>query len=220
MVDELTVALETMITAARAHLEKVQAAEGRLDDESVWRAYVALNNAAFDYDELLRTRFDEVTPFDVEPLEAESSLVGSDSSHMEEAVEPDPEPTVISVRQRRDYLVPSSAALLRAAEHARNQIPDPEGDGQPVEGIGDAVLELLHAGDGSLRCLEVPELIPLDGIVVVNDVEHGFDVAETHEGTENEAFAIAYADPMVGRLDERSFLTTPAGSEQPDRGDD
>lgn len=221
MADELTEALEVMITAARAHLEKVQAADGRLDDESVWRAYVALNNAAFDYDELLRTRFDEVTPFDVEPLEAESDHEGLDPSQViEEAVEPDPEPAVISVRQRRDYLVPSAAALLRSAEHARDQVPDPEGDDQPIQGIGDAVLELLHAGDGSLRCLEVPELTPLDGIVVVNDVSSGLDVADTGEGAENAAFAIAPTEPLIGRLDERSFLAGSAEPDPADRGDD
>lgn len=221
MADELTEALEVVIAAARTHLEKVRAADGRLDDESVWRAYVALNNAAFDYDEALRTRYDEVTPFDVEPLEVGSVDEGPDTPQMTgEAIEPDQDPAVISVRQRRDYLVPSAAALLRSAEHAREQVPDPEGDDQPIQGIGDAILELLHAGDGTLRSLEVPELTPLDGIVVVNDVDRGLDVADTHEGGENEAFVIAETDPIIGRLDERSFLAGAVEHDPADRGDD
>jgi len=221
MADELTDALEAMIDAARGHLRQVRAADGRVDDESVWQAYVALNNAACEYDELLRTHYDEVTPFDVEPLEVDSHDSGIDAAQViEEAVEPDPDPAVISVRQRRDYLVPSAAALLRAAEHARDQIPDPEGDDQPIQGIGDAVLELLHAGDGSLRCLEVPELTPLDGIVVVNDVSGGLDVADTPDGAENLAFAVLGSEPMIGRLDERSFHGGSGEQEPPDRGDD
>lgn len=212
MADELTDALEAMIGAARAHLRQVQAADGRIDDESVWSAYVALNNAACEYDEILRTHYDEVTPFDVEPLEVDerdSDWQAADGA--DEAVEPDPEPTLISVRQRRDYLVPSAAALLRAAEHARQQVPDPEGDDQPVQGIGDAVLELLHCGDGTLHSLEVPELTPLDGIVVVNDVTVGLDVADTDDGAEEQAFAIGNAEPMIGRLDERSFHEAATG---------
>ena len=214
MADELSQALEAMIGAAREHLNQVRAADGRVDDESVWRAYVALNNAACEYDELLRTRFDEVTPFDVEPLEFEDLDVEWEQTVADEAVEPDPEPTLISVRQRRDYLVPSVAALLRAAEHARDQVLDPEADDLPVQGIGDAVLELLHAGDGTLRCLEVPELTPLDGMVVVNDVLDGMDVAHVPPGQENDAFSVVDEDSVLGRLDERSFHVERGGIEE------
>lgn len=208
MSDDLTAALEAVIDAARTHLEKVRAADGRVDDESVWHAYVELNNAACDYDEILRTRFDEVTPFDVEPLEADDRDGDwSGLTSAEEMAEADAEPALISVRQRRDYLVPSAAALQRAAERAREQVPDPEGDDQPVRGIGDAVLELLHAGDGTMRCLEVPELTPLDGLVVVNEVRMGLDVTHTQDGAENSAFVVDGAEPVIGRLDERSFHT-------------
>lgn len=221
MSDELTTALESMIAAAREHLERVRAADGRVDDEAVWHAYVALNNAACKYDETLRTRFDEVTPFDVEPLEVterEASWPGPGSP--DEAYEPDPEPAVISVRHRRDYLVPSAGALERAAEHARAQVPDPEGDDEPVRGVGDAVLELLHAGDGTLRSLEVPELTPLDGIVVVNDVSDSLDVAETVDGAENNAFAVVDSEPVIGRMDERSFYADAPAQSAEERGDD
>ncbi|ADD42332.1 hypothetical protein [Stackebrandtia nassauensis] len=208
MSDELTAALEAMIDAARTHLERVRAAAGRVDDESVWHAYVDLNNAACRYDEILRTRFDEVTPFDVEPLEVSETEPDPRSAVVaEEAVEPDAEPTLIAVRQRRDYLVPSVSALLNAAERAREEVPDPEDDEQPLRGIGDAVLELLHAGDGSLRSLDVPELTPLDGIVAINDIHVGLDVGGTADGAENAAFVLDGDGPIIGRMDERSFHT-------------
>jgi hypothetical protein len=44
---ELDAALERVISAARDHLAAVKVAEGRTDDDQVWRAYVELNNASF-----------------------------------------------------------------------------------------------------------------------------------------------------------------------------
>ena len=84
----------------------------------------------------------------------------------------DPYPHVVSVRQRRDYRVPSVAALLRLAEEGRA----PAGEDEvlePVATVGEAVLELLQSGDGSLGMLDVPELEPLDGVVIVAEVERG-----------------------------------------------
>ena len=66
---ELDAALERMITAARTHLAAVRAADGRADDDEVWRAYVELNNASFEYDEQLLDAFGEVTPWDVQPID-------------------------------------------------------------------------------------------------------------------------------------------------------
>ena len=76
----------------------------------------------------------------------------------------DPHPQVISVRQRRDYRVPSVAALLRVAEAARRSAVPEDEEAGPVESVGEAVLELLQAGDGSLASLDIPELEPLDGL--------------------------------------------------------
>ncbi len=113
---ELDAALERVIEAARHHLAAVRAAQGRIDDDDVWQAYVALNNASFAYDEQLMDAFGEVTPWDVEsidPDEADQRFAGG------EGVEStDPHPQVISVRQRRDYRVPSVSALIRVAEAA------------------------------------------------------------------------------------------------------
>ena len=66
---ELDAALEAVIAAARAHLAAVKAADGRIDDDEVWQAYVELNNASFDYDELLLDAYGEVTPWDVDAID-------------------------------------------------------------------------------------------------------------------------------------------------------
>ena len=81
----------------------------------------------------------------------------------------DPHPHVVSVRQRRDYRVPSVAALLRLAEEGRAPADEDEVL-EPVTTVGEAVLELLQSGDGSLGMLDVPELEPLDGVVIVAEV--------------------------------------------------
>src|SRR6266496_760747 len=70
---ELDAALECVISAARDHLAAVKAAEGRTDDDQVWRAYVELNNASFEYDELLLDAFGEVTPWDVDAIDPDEA---------------------------------------------------------------------------------------------------------------------------------------------------
>src|SRR5690349_24120979 len=115
---ELDAALERVISAARDHLGAVKAADGRTDDDQVWRAYVELNNASFAYDELLLDEFGEVTPWDVDandPDEADKQFaVGADGGEGG-----DPHPRVVSVRQRRDYRVPSVSGLLKVADAVR-----------------------------------------------------------------------------------------------------
>ena len=72
---------------------------------------------------------------------------------------PDPHPHVLSIRQRRDYQVPSVAALIRVAETSRQSAAHADGEPEePVESVSEAVLELLQAGDGSLAALDIPEL--------------------------------------------------------------
>ncbi|WP_329010822.1 hypothetical protein OG271_28895 [Micromonospora rifamycinica] len=202
---ELDVALERVIDAARAHLTAVRAAQGRIDDDDVWQAYVALNNASFAYDEQLLDAFGEVTPWDVEsidPDEADERFGGSGEGDPAT----DPHPQVISVRQRRDYRVPSVSALLRVAEVARRE-GTPEGDEPaPVEGVGEAVLELLQSGDGSLSALDVPELEPLDGVVMVSEVGTPVDLESFSDDDPVGPFTPAADDRLVGRLDEHPFL--------------
>ena len=205
---ELDAALEAVITAARAHLAAVKAADGRIDDDEVWRAYVGLNNASYDYDEQLLDAFGEVTPWDVDaidPDEADRQFgVGLDTG--DEEGPDDPHPQVVSVRQRRDYRVPSVAALIRVAEAARRAAAhaDEEPD-EPVESVSEAVLELLQSGDGSLGALDVPELEPLDGIVAVVEAASALDLDGFPETDGDGPFRLGEGDRLVGRLDEHPY---------------
>jgi hypothetical protein len=206
---ELDAALDRVVSAARAHLAAVKAAADEPDDDAVWRAYVQLNNACHEYDEQLNDVFGEVTPWDLEeitPEEAEEGLSTITSGADDLLDANDPHPRVVSVRQRRDYRVPSVLALLRAAETARFAMPLGPGEApEPVTTVGEAVLELLQAGDGSLGMLDVPELEPLDGLVVVAEVETPLD-PEAHGESDGEApFRLAAGDQAIGRLDERPF---------------
>ena len=205
---ELDAALEAVIAAARAHLAAVKAADGRIDDDEVWRAYVELNNASYDYDERLLDAFGEVTPWDVDaidPDEADRQFgVGLDTG--DEEAPDDPHPHVVSVRQRRDYRVPSVAALIRVAEAARRAAAhaDEEPD-EPVESVSEAVLELLQSGDGSLGALDVPELEPLDGIVAVVESPAALDLDGFPETDGDGPFRLGEGDRLVGRLDEHPY---------------
>jgi hypothetical protein len=205
---DLDAALDEVVAAARAHLAAVKAAAGRIDDDDVWQAYVALNNASFAYDEQLLEAYGEVTPWDVEaidPDEADQRFgLGADGFDAAEAT--DPYPQVISVRQRRDYRVPSVGALLRVADVARrNSVPDDE-DAGAVETVGEAVLELLQAGDGSLASLDVPELEPLDGLLTVSEIAEPLDLEAFEDSDGDGPFAPKEGDLLVGRLDEHPFL--------------
>jgi hypothetical protein len=203
---ELDAALDRVIAAAREHLAAVKAADGRTDDDQVWRAYVELNNASFEYDELLLDAFSEVTPWDVEaidPDEADKAFgVGADIS------EPtDPYPHVVSVRQRRDYRVPSVSALLRVAEHARRAAQLAEHEPvAPVESVGEAVLELMQASDGSMGALDVPELESLNGVVVVAEVGTALDPEAYGDADATGPFAVVGTDRVLDRLDEHAYL--------------
>ncbi|MDG4797401.1 hypothetical protein [Micromonospora sp. WMMD1082] len=201
---ELDAALERVIEAARHHLAAVRAAQGRIDDDDVWQAYVALNNASFAYDEQLMDAFGEVTPWDVDsidPDEADQRFAGAEAGEST-----DPYPQVISVRQRRDYRVPSVSALIRIAEAARREGVPGDEEVPPVEGVGEAVLELLQSGDGSLGALDVPELDPLDGVVMVSEVGASVDLESFEDDDPVGPFQPAADDRLVGRLDEHPFL--------------
>ncbi len=203
---ELDAALDRVIGAAQAHLAAVKAAGGRTDDDEVWRAYVELNNASFEYDELLLDAFGEVTPWDVEaidPDEADRAFgVGAD-----EGEQTDPYPQVVSVRQRRDYRVPSVAALLRVAEAARRAAQQAEHEPvAPVESVGEAVLELMQASDGSMGALDIPELESLNGVVVVAEVGTALDPEAYDDADATGPFALAGADRVLDRLDEHAYV--------------
>jgi hypothetical protein len=205
---DLDAALDQVIAAARMHLAVVKAAQGSPDDDAVWRAYVALNNASRAYDELLNGVFGEVTPWDLEAISPDDGPDGRATTVTAPetlAGANDPHPEVVSVRQRRDYRVPSVTALLRAAEEARLPVGE-GGSNEPVTTVSEAVLELLQAGDGSLSMLDVPELDPLDGLVVIVEVTEPLNPEAHVEDDAQAPFALGDADRIIGRLDERSIL--------------
>jgi len=206
---ELDAALERVITAARDHLAAVRAADGRADDDEVWRAYVELNNSSFEYDELLLDAFGEVTPWDVDPIDPEEAdkQFGMGAGGVDGGVPGDPYEHVVSVRQRRDFRVPSVSALLRLAESARRAaaqgVDEPVA---PVESVGEAVLELMQAGDVSLGALDIAELESLDGVVVVAEVARPLDPEVYDETDGTGPFALESGDRLVDRLDEHANI--------------
>lgn len=201
-------ALERVLAAARAHLAAVRAGDGRIDDGAVWQAYVELNNATHAYDTLMLDGYGEVTPWDVDPITPDGpSGAATTGGTGGDAAPADPHPRVLSVRQRRDFRIPSTSALLAAAARARGEAhrADGAGDG-PLESVGDAVLELLQAGDGSLSALDVPELEPCDGLVTVVEVDRPLDTSDFADADADGPFALADRDRLTGRLDEHPFL--------------
>jgi hypothetical protein len=208
----LDAALERVIAAARAHLAAVKTADGEVDDDEVWRGYVALNNASYAYDEMLLDVYGEVTPWETQAIDPDADDHLLTVSDGELGHPPDPHPAVVSVRQRRDYQVPSAGGLLRAAAaavrtHAATHGAD-DADTAVPETVAQAILELVGSGDGSLAALDIPELEPLDGVVTVLEVAQPLDLEE--HATEDAAgpFQVAAGDRLVGRLDERPYQET------------
>jgi hypothetical protein len=202
---DLDAALDLVVAKMRAHLAAVKAAEGRIDDDTVWKCYVELNNASFAYDDLLLDAFGEVTPWDVDLIDPE--LADEKLGAMADlASATDPHTHVVSVRQRRDYRVPSVAALIKKATNVRRESMGIEdGADDPVESVGEAVLELLQSGDGSLAALDVPELEPMDGVVAVAEVDTPLDLEAFDETDGSGPFALESPARIVGRLDEHPY---------------
>jgi len=198
---ELDSALDRVVAAARAHLATVRAAAGH-EDPAVWRAFVELNNATAAYDELVFEVFDEVTPWDVKPLDEAELVTGHPGGDAD-----DPYQATISVRQRRDYRVSSVTALIRAAEQARERVPHAEDEEiGPIDTVGSAVVELLAAGTGALDSLDIPELEPLDGVVVIAEVAEPLDLEAYPAEDVAGPFAVGSEDRVVERVDEPMYL--------------
>jgi hypothetical protein len=215
---DLDLALERVVDAARAHLRAVRAAGGAVDDDAVWAAYVELNNASLAYDELLEDGYGEVTPWDVaDELAVDVSaadLAADLASETDAGTEGEPDGLRISVRQRRDYMVPRVEALLHAGTQARAStwqgVNDKRAE-EPVQSIGEAVSELLHAGGGSMAGLDVPELVPQSGLVLVNVVDETLgpdDLASPpHEADQlfelaDSPLIVSLYEPMYASLEE------------------
>jgi len=211
---ELERALSRVWEAARQHLEAVLAtdgdADGDADDDAVWAGYVALNNASLAYDRLLEARTGEVTPWEVgEELAVDEDADARDADGAEAGDE-----LRISVRQRRDYVVPSIEGLLAAGSAARavawGGVDRKRGE-EPVRSVGEAVYELLHAGGGSLAGLDLPALLPQSGLVLVNVVDDtlGPDDLDMPPHEADELFALpdsplvfSLYEPVYGSVEE------------------
>lgn len=203
---EIDAALEAVIGAARYHRAILRA--GTANEDEVWRAYVALNNATVRYDDLISEEYDEVTPWDCEYLDS------GDADRPDlaaAAAEPDAlrigDSVTICVRQRRDYQVPDVSRLLRIAGEARVAAwgqHDPEHARTPVTNVGEAVYELVQSGDGTVAALDgyPADLVPGNGVLVVNAVERPLTLGDTPDGEEDEPFVLSPADPLLYRLDE------------------
>ena len=130
---ELDAALERVITAAR---DAPGRGQGRRRADRRRRGVAGVRRRSTTprsrYDELLLDAFGEVTPWDVEaidPDEADERFGVGSAAPTAEA--DDPHPQVISVRQRRDYRVPSvvGAAAGRRGGPARPAAGDGRGAG-------------------------------------------------------------------------------------------
>jgi len=208
---ELDTALERVISAARDHLAAVKSAEGRTDDDQVWRAYVELNNASFAYDELLLDEFGEVTPWDVDAIDPDEAdrqfAAGTEGGRGD-----DPYPRIVSVRQRRDYRIPSVSGLVKLADSIRRSGPRADGEAvAPVESVGEALLELMQSGDGSLGELDIPEVESLNGVVVVAEVGAPLDPEEYADTDGVGPFQLGSGDRLVDRLDEHAYVELDEG---------
>lgn len=199
---DLDDALERVVTAARAHLAAVKAADGALDDEAVWDSYVALNNASYAYDQLLLDTYGEVTPWETEPI-GRGGAVEEEAAPVGAAPAADPYPAVVSVRQRRDFRVPSVSALLAEAGQATRRLDE---EVPAPQSVGEAVLGLVQAGDGGLGSLDVPVLEPLQGVVTVVEVAAPLDLDAAGDGDAEALFRSGPDDRLVARLDEYRTL--------------
>jgi hypothetical protein len=201
---DIDAALDAVIVAARAHRALLRSGE-RASEQAVSRAYVALNNATVRYDDLLSEAYDEVTPWDVEFMETDDE--GPDAAPATPRLgDTESGPTTICVRQRRDYHVPDVAALIRLGSEMRHQnwsAHDADYARIPVTNLGDAVYELVLSGDGSLAALDAyPQLVPGNGVLLINEVERPLVFSDTTQGEEDEPFRLTPTDALLYRLDE------------------
>ncbi len=199
---EIDAALDAVIAAARAHRARVR---GGAEDE-VWAAYVSLNNATVRYDDLISEAYDEVTPWDCEYLDAGEVAAGPSLAELAPPADLGTS-AILSVRHRRDYLVPDVPRLLRTASEARRATWSGQNDGHAetaVANLGEAVYEIVHSGDGTMAALDAypDELVPGNGVLLINAVSRPLALGEPAETEEDEPFRLEHEDVLLFRLDE------------------
>lgn len=125
---QVRMAAEALKTAIDQHLAAVEARTDELDP-AVLEAFDALASAAEEYDELLYTVHDEVTPFDVVPPESDAVYTGPEQVQ------------AFSVFTRRDFFITDPEALAVAAGNVSEEFDPESGDSRA------AVAELFDAFD-------------------------------------------------------------------------
>lgn len=204
---EIDAALEAVVGAARAHRAALRA---QADEDAVWRAYVTLNNATVRYDDLISEEYDEVTPWDCEYLDAVDADGVADPDGLaddDHDVSAGGRPALLCVRQRRDYTVPDPARLLALATTVRRsswESHDEEHARTPVENLGEAVNELVQAGDGTVAALDAypDDLVPGNGVLLVNAVDRALVLGDPVDGEADAPFRLLPEDTLLYRLDE------------------
>jgi hypothetical protein len=203
---EIDAALDAVVTAARNHRAVLRAGAS---EERVWRAYVALNNATVRYDDLISDVYDEVTPWDCEYLEADGEPPAPPSgggATLSAGPPPAGVALMVCVRHRRDYVVPEPARLLALATEARQRSwasIDATHAARPVTEVGEAVNELVQAGDGTVAALDQypEELVPGNGVLLVNSLHRPLTFPDPPvEG--DEPLLLGVDDVQLYRMDE------------------
>jgi hypothetical protein len=231
---QIDAALEAVVAAARNHRAVLRTGAS---EERIWRAYVALNNATVRYDDLISEVYDEVTPWDCEYLESDSAVptaeplvpavvplaggaaLPGDLVFGPAGDEPEPAdgPLMVCVRHRRDYVVPEPARLLALATEARQRswaAIDTTHATRPVTEVGEAVNELVQAGDGTVAALDAypEELVPGNGVLLVNALRRPLTFPEAGA---DEPLALGTDEVQLYRMDEEVVEEDESGYEGP-----
>lgn len=208
---QIDAALDAVVSAARHHRAVLRAGA---QEERIWRAYVALNNATVRYDDLISEAYDEVTPWDCEYLEtggeeAAPDVPGAPQAQIAPAGSTPAEDgaVMVSVRHRRDYVIPEPARLLTLATEARRTswaAVDATHAGRPVTDVGEAVNELVQAGDGTVAALDAyPEdLVPGNGVLLVNALSRPLTFAEAPMADGPDPLLLGPDEVQLYRMDE------------------
>ncbi|GAA0278002.1 hypothetical protein [Cryptosporangium japonicum] len=206
---QIDAALEAVVSAARHHRAVLQAGA---PEERIWRAYVALNNATVRYDDLISEIYDEVTPWDCEYLESDGEpeappAAPPDRSRPTGGVPVGDGALMVSVRHRRDYVIPEPARLLSLATEARGTswaAVDSTHAARPVTDVGEAVNELVQAGDGTVAALDAyPEdLVPGNGVLLVNALHRPLTFADAPASGGPDPLHLGPDETQLYRMDE------------------
>lgn len=184
-------ALDSLTDALEAHLTACLESTGEAD-AAVQQAYTALRDAASNYDDLLFTLLDEVTPWEF----AEAPPVASEDEQRDGRLE------TIALLLRRDYTVADEGDLLAAARQAYAELnPDDAGSAavETVDHAGRALYQLLlaYGVDGLDQRAEVAGLVRHGGTLWMQEIGAD-DVATLAE----DPFGVADEQVLVYRLDE------------------